>query len=105
MILLGNILIGLAQLLDACLSIVIFLVIARVVLSWVGADPYNQLVRIVIVYTEMVLRPIRRWIPPIGPGIDLSPIVLFLLISLVKVVIVQSIGEYGFAIKLAATRG
>lgn len=105
MILLGNILIGLSQLLDALLSIVIFLVIVRIVLSWVGADPYNQIVRTIIVYTELLLRPVRRWIPPVGGGIDLSPIVLFLLISLVKVVIIQSIGEYGAAIKIAALRG
>jgi YggT family protein len=38
--------------------------------------------------TEPALRPIRRFIPPIG-GMDISPIVLLLLLSFVQMELVE----------------
>ena len=56
-----------------------FLIIASVILSWVGARTRHPVVPLVAQLTEPVLRPIRKVIPPIA-GIDLSP--LFALIAL-----------------------
>ncbi|MDH5752547.1 MAG: YggT family protein [Deltaproteobacteria bacterium] len=56
-----------------------FLVLARVVLSWVQTDPRNQLVSLVVRLTEPVMAPVRNLMPAMG-GFDFSPIlVLFLL--------------------------
>ncbi len=62
-----------------------FVLIAAVVLSWLIAfgvvNQYNQVVaiihRITHALTEPLLRPIRRFVPPVG-GLDLSFIVLFI---------------------------
>ncbi len=56
-----------------------FLIIASVILSWVGSQMRHPVVPLVYQLTEPVLRPIRRVIPPIA-GLDLSP--LFALIAI-----------------------
>ena len=56
-----------------------FLIIASVVLSWVGAQMRHPVVPLVYQLTEPVLRPFRKIIPSIA-GIDLSP--LFALIAI-----------------------
>jgi len=56
-----------------------FLIIAAVILSWVGAHMRHPVVPLVFQLTEPVMRPIRKVIPPIA-GIDLSP--LFALIGI-----------------------
>ncbi len=56
-----------------------FLIIASVILSWVGQGLRHPFVPLLYQLTEPVLRPIRRIIPPIA-GIDLSP--LFALIAI-----------------------
>ena len=56
-----------------------FLIIAAVILSWVGQRMQHPVVPLVHQLTEPVLRPFRRVIPPIA-GIDLSA--LFALIAI-----------------------
>lgn len=55
------------------------LVIAVVILSWLGAGARHPLIPLLFQLTEPVLKPFRRAIPPIA-GIDLSP--LFALITI-----------------------
>lgn len=55
------------------------LIIAVVILSWVGGHLRHPLIPLLYQLTEPVLRPFRRAIPPIA-GIDLSP--LFALITI-----------------------
>jgi YggT family protein len=56
-----------------------FLIIAAVILSWVGAQMRHPVIPLVYQLTEPVLAPFRKFIPPIA-GIDLSP--LFALITI-----------------------
>ncbi len=78
----GNLLIGLLQLYS-------LLIIIRAVLSWVGADPRNQLVRVIHSLTDPVLEPIQSVIPPIGGTIDISPLVALVFVQLLKEVIIR----------------
>ena len=76
-----------AALLIEVLEIYKWIVIAAVIVSWLTAfnviNQYNNfvrsLLRILYALTEPVFRPIRKVIPPIG-GLDLSPIIVFLII-------------------------
>lgn len=45
----------------------------RIVVSWIWPNSYHPLVGLLTAFTEPVMRPFRRFIPPFGP-IDLSPI-------------------------------
>jgi YggT family protein len=49
-------------------------IIAGVVLSWVSPDPSNPVVQAIYGISEPLLRPFRRFVPPLG-GLDLSPMV------------------------------
>jgi len=76
------------RLLLAVLNVYNWLILARVVLSWVNPRPSNELLVMVIRVTEPVLGPLRALIPL--RGIDLSPIVAWLLIQLLMRLIVQA---------------
>ena len=69
------------MLLITILKLYSYVLIVRVILSWVNLNPFNPLVRFFYVLTEPVLAPIRRGLPSMG-GLDLSPIVVFIAISL-----------------------
>ena len=51
---------------------------ARVILSWVPHNQYNEITRIVYNVTEPLLRPLRDLIPASSMGIDISPFILLL---------------------------
>ena len=55
-----------------------FLLIARVVTSWITPTGGGGLVAFIYQVTEPILAPIRRVIPPMG-GLDWSPLVALLL--------------------------
>ena len=95
MIILSNFLIAIAKVLDIVLSIYMWVVIARAVLSWVSPDPYNPIVRFIHKITEPVLYQIRKRIPVNFGGIDFSPIIVFLAIIFLQRFVVHSL--YGLA--------
>lgn len=66
------------------LDIYKWVLLIRVLLSWVEPNPYNPLVRGLYDITDPLLDRIRALIPPIGGMIDISPIIAFFLISLVQ---------------------
>jgi len=67
------------KLLMTLLMTYFFLIIAAVILSWVGQGLRHPFIPLIFQLTEPVLRPFRKVIPPIA-GIDLSP--LFALIAI-----------------------
>ena len=61
-------------------SLIIFV---RVIMSWIQTSSNNQFSRMIYQVTEPVLGPIRRMIPPIGGGVDLSPVIVIILIQII----------------------
>jgi YggT family protein len=76
-------LIGLVQLL---FDLYVIVLLARVVLSWVQADPRNPIVNLINQLTEPLLAPIRRLLPQTGP-MDFSPMVAFIVVLIAEQVI------------------
>jgi YggT family protein len=96
MILLGNILLALAKIVELAsglLTIYKYILLASVVISWVNADPYNPIVNFIYRATEPVLRRVRRYMPNTG-SIDLSPVVVFFLTYLVQIVVFDTAYTY-----------
>ncbi len=58
-----------------------YLLIARIVLSWIPHNRYHPIIHIVYNITEPILEPFRNMINPVG-GMDLSPIIVFFLLRL-----------------------
>jgi YggT family protein len=63
MFVLGNVLIGLGVALYYTLAAYMWVLIGRAIVSWVNADPRNQIVRFLILATEPVVERVRRWLP------------------------------------------
>ncbi|MDX1800777.1 MAG: YggT family protein [Marinobacter sp.] len=61
-------------------------VIAIVVVSWIAPGSHHPAIQLVAQITEPVMRPVRNVIPAMG-GLDLSPIVVFLILNVISVVI------------------
>ena len=73
-----------------------FLILIRVLLSWINVNPYrptidHPLVRLLYRITDPVLEPLRRIVPPIGGAIDITPIVALLLLELLRQVIIRAL--------------
>ncbi len=96
MFVLGNLLQALALVIDYVLQIYSWIVIARVVISWVNADPYNPIVRAIYSVTEPVLYRIRQALPVFAGGIDFSPIVVFIAIMFLQSFLVQTLQQLAF---------
>ncbi|MCI0526508.1 MAG: YggT family protein, partial [Nitrospira sp.] len=74
MFVLANLIDALAQVIGLLLTLYMWVIIARALISWVNPDPYNPVVQFLFKVTEPVLYPIRRMIGSYSIGIDLSPI-------------------------------
>ena len=99
MILLGGIIRGIGVVLDSLLVFALFMVFARVIVSWVSADPFNPIVRFIVSSTDPLLRPIRRYIPAFGQ-LDLSPFILALLVIFLRIAVAESLILYGQEMRL-----
>ena len=88
----GNVVQGLARVLEIVLQLYMWIIVARALVSWVNPDPWNPIVQFLDRVTEPVLAPIRRrlgW----GVGIDLSPLVAILIIYFLQYALVGSLYE------------
>lgn len=89
---------GTAFVLDQVLWLMIIVIIARAVISWVNADPYNPLVRFISALADPFCATIRRYIPSVYGGIDLSPMIAILLIGFLRIVLVQNLYQYAVVV-------
>ena len=93
MFVLSNFLIAIARILDIALSLYMWIIIGRAVISWVNPDPYNPIVRFLNSVTEPILYPIRRRLPVSLGGVDFSPILVILGILFVQAFLVQTLAD------------
>ena len=98
MFIFSNFLVGIAKILDIGLSIYMWIIIGRAVISWVNPDPYNPIVRFLNSVTEPVLYPIRRRIPVNLGGLDFSPILVILAIIFLQTFLVRSLIQLAAAL-------
>lgn len=103
MIAFANLLIAAAGVLHYLISFFYFILIARVILSWVSPDPRNPLVQFIYGTTEPILYRVRAKVPPVGM-LDLSPIVVFLALYFVDAFLVNTLSDYGAQIRAEAAR-
>jgi YggT family protein len=108
MFVIGNFLFAVGRILDIVLGIYIVILFARAVLSWFDPDPYGSnrfrprmpsgsarfyvtLKYWLILVTEPLLKPIRRYVRIPGIPIDIAFIVLLLGVYFLKFFLVGSI--------------
>ncbi len=92
MFIFSNFLAALAGVVNMVLSVYIWVILGRVIISWVNADQYNPIVRFLYEVTEPPLRYIRRYLPTMG-GFDFSPIILILAIMFLQSFLVPTLQQ------------
>lgn len=76
------------QLVNVFFEVLTWLIIIRCILTFVRHDPYQPIIRFIYEVTEPIMAPFRRMIPAAG-GMDFSPIVVLLAITLVQRIVIQ----------------
>ena len=100
MFVIANFINALAYILDFSLTIYMYILIARAILSWVNPDPYNPVVVFLYRVTEPVLRPVRRWLPFRNVGIDFSPVIVIAIIIFLQAFVVHSLHDLALRLKI-----
>jgi YggT family protein len=95
-LLLANVLMGLAQVLSWALWFYELVLIGYMIISWVNADPRNPIVNFLHAATDPALRVIRRRLPMSLRyfPIDIAFVVLFGLVIFAQYGLVQSLVDY-----------
>ena len=81
---------ALASIAHLVLTLYMYVIIARAVMSWFNPNPYSSIVRFIYQITDPVLDWVRRVIPPIG-GLDLSPVIVIFAILFIDRFIVSTL--------------
>jgi YggT family protein len=102
MFILANFLNALAKVIDYGLTIYMWVIIIRALISWVNPDPYNPIVQFLYRITEPVLTLVRRLIPKrfiYKIGIDISPIIVLMIIFFLQNFLVISLLQLAHSLR------
>lgn len=88
-----NFIMAFAKLIDVILTVYMWLIVGRAIISWVNADPSNVIVRILYETTEPLLSRIRRVLPMNMGGIDFSPMILIMGIMFLQSFLVPTLKQ------------
>ena len=95
----GNIILGIASVLEVVLDIYKWIIIIRALISRVNPDPYNPIVQALTRLTEPVLRPLRKLAPPYKVGVDLSPLIAILIILFLDYALIANLKHYAYSVR------
>ncbi len=70
-----------------------FAIFIRVIMSFLRGRVQGRFFELIIEITEPPLAFVRRYIPPIGGVLDISPIIIFFAIDFVSGILIQIIGR------------
>ncbi len=81
-------------LISYAITVMMLAILGSVVISWLRAFrvqiPYgNPLVRAIEDTADLILRPIRRAVPATGGGLDFSPLIALILLSILQRIVAR----------------
>ncbi len=79
---------------DSILQLYIYVVIIAVVMTWLEPNPYNPIVRFIHSITEPLFDWVREHLPVVIGGLDLSPILVFFAIGLIRQVLLPTLRDF-----------
>ena len=86
---LSTFIMAIATILNMAINIYMWIIIIAALITWVRPDPYNPIVVILNRLTEPLYAKIRRYIPMVISGIDLTPIVVILVLQFINLFFVK----------------
>lgn len=93
----GALLWTLTELLQLLIWVFIVAILIRIVISWINPTSYNPVMSLLNSLTEPLMGPARRLLPPFS-GLDLSPILVFIVLYLSLFLIVQPLLDVSVAL-------
>lgn len=75
---------------DTLFTLYILALMIRLFLQWVRADFYNPIAQFLLTITQPVLRPLRRFFPPIGIT-DTASLFLLVALAMLKLTIISGV--------------
>ncbi len=96
MLVLANVLLGFGEVLFGVLWLYQWILVARMIISWVNADPRNPIVSFIRAVTEPPMRLIRHRLPTSLRyfPLDIAFLVLFAIVILARYGVAQSLLDY-----------
>jgi len=99
MFIIGNLIIAVAKILQIAINVFYWLLIIRVILSWVSVNRNHQLVILLENVTDPVLNLVKRYIPALRTsgsiGFDFTPLVVLIGLYFIDIFLVQSLLDFG----------
>ena len=93
----GYLIISIAKIFNLLIDLYTFIIAGSVIVSWVGADPYNPIVRFLHQATNPVYSRLRRILPAVffRSAIDFTPLIVLILLMLFQNVGMNLLYELG----------
>lgn len=91
---LAALVLAIGSLINVLLTLYFWLIVVRIILSFLNPDAYHPVIPVLSQLTEPVLRPLRKILPAAG-AFDFSPLLATLIIVLARVLIVAPINDLG----------
>ena len=81
----GSFFMGVKSLIISLIGLYRWVVVIRVVISWINPDPYNPIVQFLRGVTDPAIEAVRRFMPSFlwSTGLDFTPLILILLLQVV----------------------
>ena len=81
----SSFLMGVIVIFSSLISVYKWVVIIRVLISWINPDPYNSIVQFLRGVTDPALDGLRRFVPNFlwSTGLDFTPLILIILLQVV----------------------
>ena len=76
---------GVKSLIISLIGLYRWVVVIRVLISWINPDPYNPIVQFLRGVTDPAIETVRRFMPSFlwSTGLDFTPLILILLLQVV----------------------
>jgi len=100
---LGLLLYSFVELVSLGFYVFLFSIFILALLSWINPGQYNPINNLLSQITEPVLRPARRLLPPMS-GMDLSPMLAIVGLWLIKLLLLDPLGQWAKAMMYPAAR-
>nr|WP_226984194.1 YggT family protein [Halothermothrix orenii] len=88
----------LTGLINLAYELVVLLIFIRVIISWIRPTVHNstfiKILRIIYELTEPILSPIRQLLPQGNLGIDFSPFIAIIILSLLRIILVSLVNAF-----------
>ena len=91
-------LVTLGQIIYYAVMVYVWVIIIRVLLTWINPNPYSPFMRFLSRMTDPVLNRFRRWVPFTLGGIDFSPLLAIIVVQMAGVLTGQWLMSLGMGL-------